>query len=109
MATTKSASKPTERQRAVLQLLGTSRLARRTDVQSTGKATFTVVTAGGKPAKDNDGKPIKLSKPAVEGCIARGWLHSTPAGVISRTDNGVLVSISDYQITDEGKQARRAK
>lgn len=102
VATTVKVSKPTPKQKAILDVIaGGRRISVRT-VTKDGKpkSATTVETAKGTAVAG-----AKADRETVESCTKKGWLSVT--GESSDPETSSIHKI--YQITDEGKKAKKAK
>lgn len=104
MATTKT-KVPSESVKAILASLNPQRVVKVTEVTKNAKTRSTAVVESlkGKPVEG-----VKADKKSVDAAVKAGWL-SLYGGQGGGSEDGVSTNITSYQITDEGKKARRAK
>lgn len=115
MAETKSAKKPTDNQRGVLALLTPARIITLTVTTTTTAAgdkkrvQAAVTTRKGKAVELPEG--VKVNGKLVEALAKAGWIGAVAgqAGSEGDTPSPVYTVITEYEITDEGKQARKRK
>lgn len=107
MAGTKAAKKPTDTQKEILGCLTSARVVRVNTVikGDKEKVTVAITTRKGKVVDTGD---LKVNKKTVESLVKAGWLVEGPGGNAG-SDGETATSNVYYEITDEGKAARKAK
>lgn len=102
VATTVKVSKPTPKQKAILDVIAGGRRISVRAVDKDGKVKFTTTV---ETAKGSAVALAKADRGSVESCAKKGWLAVTGES----TDPVAKSTHKIYTITDEGKKAKKAK